>query len=248
MSTRKAEYVFEPEVTEEQWLDLTNDDSDGAIWRSQPRPKVFGTPDRKRLLLVAHLLRLLSDQLTHPIFLEAIEAGEKCADGLISKERMWEVEGRAADFCDSRRFRPQAADDAANCAHRYLYSQDETSEMVVWAAGSRAVRLAKARGKRADRIRREAQDAMKRLNRLLIYEVHGNPFRPVKFADSWRTGTAVALAKQMYESRDFSAMPILADALQDAGCDNDDALTHCRDTSLMHVRGCWVVDLVLGKS
>ncbi|MBP3958607.1 hypothetical protein J8F10_25440 [Gemmata sp. G18] len=51
----------------------------------------------------------------------------------------------------------------------------------------------------------------------------------------------------MYESRDFSAMPILADALQDAGCDNADILSHCRDTSLTHVRGCWVVDLALGK-
>ena len=50
----------------------------------------------------------------------------------------------------------------------------------------------------------------------------------------------------MYESRDFSAMPILADALQDAGCDNDDILNHCRDP-VRHVRGCWVVDLVLGK-
>ena len=52
----------------------------------------------------------------------------------------------------------------------------------------------------------------------------------------------------MYESRDFGAMPILADALQDAGCDNDDMLNHCRDEQQAHVRGCWVVDLVLGKS
>ena len=52
----------------------------------------------------------------------------------------------------------------------------------------------------------------------------------------------------MYESRDFAAMPILADALQDAGCDNDDILNHCRDERPRHVRGCWVVDLVLGKS
>ena len=58
--------------------------------------------------------------------------------------------------------------------------------------------------------------------------------------------TAVALARQMYESRDFSAMPILADALQDAGCDNEDILSHCRSDG-PHVRGCWVVDLVLGK-
>jgi len=51
----------------------------------------------------------------------------------------------------------------------------------------------------------------------------------------------------MYESRDFSAMPILANALQDAGCDNEEVLNHCRDANQVHVRGCWVVDLVLGK-
>jgi hypothetical protein len=42
-------------------------------------------------------------------------------------------------------------------------------------------------------------------------------------------------------------MPILADALQDAGCENADILDHCRDAKATHVRGCWVVDLVLGK-
>jgi hypothetical protein len=73
-----------------------------------------------------------------------------------------------------------------------------------------------------------------------------NPFRPVAFDPEWRTSTAVALAGQMYEARDFSAMPILADALQDAGCDNADILDHCRSPG-PHVRGCWVVDLVLGK-
>jgi hypothetical protein len=52
----------------------------------------------------------------------------------------------------------------------------------------------------------------------------------------------------MYESRDFGAMPILADALQDAGCTSDDILKHCRDAHATHVRGCWVVDLVLGKA
>ena len=40
---------------------------------------------------------------------------------------------------------------------------------------------------------------------------------------------------------------ILADALQDAGCDNDDMLNHCRDEKQVHARGCWVVDLLLGK-
>ena len=82
----------------------------------------------------------------------------------------------------------------------------------------------------------------------LVCDIFGNPFRPVNFDPAWRTSTAVTLATQMYESREFGATPILADALQDAGCDNDDILAHCRDATQVHVRGCWVVDLVLGKS
>jgi hypothetical protein len=81
----------------------------------------------------------------------------------------------------------------------------------------------------------------------LLRDIFGNPFRPVSFSPSWRTDTVVALARQMYEAQDFSAMPILADALQDAGCDNEDVLGHCRERDPTHVRGCWVVDLVLGK-
>lgn len=80
----------------------------------------------------------------------------------------------------------------------------------------------------------------------LFRDLFGNPFRPVAFSPEWRTDTAIALARTMYESRDFSAMPILADALQDAGCDNDDVLSHCRSAN-PHARGCWVVDEVLGK-
>jgi hypothetical protein len=71
--------------------------------------------------------------------------------------------------------------------------------------------------------------------------------RTMRTFPSWRTDTAVALARQMYESRDFSAMPILADALQDAGCDDEHTLNHCRAADAVHVRGCWVVDLVLGR-
>lgn len=81
----------------------------------------------------------------------------------------------------------------------------------------------------------------------LFRDILGNPFRPISFSSEWRTDTALSLVRMMYDSRDFSAMPILADALQDAGCDNDMILNHCRDANQLHVRGCWVVDLVLGK-
>jgi hypothetical protein len=84
------------------------------------------------------------------------------------------------------------------------------------------------------------------INCELFRDIFGNPFRPVALSPAWRTDTAVSLAGQMYESRDFSAMPILADALQDAGCDNEHILAHCRGPG-PHVRGCWVIDLVLGK-
>jgi hypothetical protein len=80
-----------------------------------------------------------------------------------------------------------------------------------------------------------------------VREVIQYPFRRVTLNPDWLTSTAVAIARGMYESREFSAMPILADALQDAGCDSDDILNHCRGDG-PHVRGCWVVDLVLGKS
>jgi hypothetical protein len=80
----------------------------------------------------------------------------------------------------------------------------------------------------------------------IVRDIFGNPFRPVVFSPQWRTDTAVALARQMYESRDFGAMPILADALQDAVCDSEDILSHCRCDG-PHVRGCWALDLVLGK-
>jgi hypothetical protein len=80
-----------------------------------------------------------------------------------------------------------------------------------------------------------------------LRDIFGNPFRPVAFDPAWRTDTAVSLARHIYESRDFSAMPILADALQDAGCEHEAILAHCRDLHQVHVRGCWVVDLVLGK-
>ena len=63
----------------------------------------------------------------------------------------------------------------------------------------------------------------------------------------WRTTVVQALCRRMLDSRSFDVLPILADALQEAGCENADILDHCRGPG-PHVRGCWVVDLVLGKA
>jgi hypothetical protein len=74
----------------------------------------------------------------------------------------------------------------------------------------------------------------------------GKPPGLATLSPSWRTATAVALGRRVDDSCDFSVLSILADALQDAGCDSSDVLDHCRGPG-PHVRGCWVVDLVLGN-
>ena len=80
-----------------------------------------------------------------------------------------------------------------------------------------------------------------------LRECFGNPFRPATLDPAWLTSDVVALAGGIYAEKAFDRLPILADALQDAGCDNDAILSHCRDTSLAHVRGCWVIDLLTGR-
>jgi hypothetical protein len=80
-----------------------------------------------------------------------------------------------------------------------------------------------------------------------LRDIFGNPFRPVSVEPYWLTSTVLTLATGIYADRAFDRMPILADALQDAGCDNDDILNHCRQPG-DHVRGCRVVDLLLGKT
>src|SRR5262249_27021484 len=79
-------------------------------------------------------------------------------------------------------------------------------------------------------------------------DVAGNPFRPVTADPAWRTETVGSLARTMVESNNFDRMPIFADALEEAGCEIEAVLTHCRNTNQIHVRGCWVVDLVLNTT
>ncbi len=98
----------------------------------------------------------------------------------------------------------------------------------------------------------------------LLREIVGNPFRPVKLREevpsrwpntsyvfepswlTWKNGTVPRIAQAIYDERRWEDMPILADAIEDAGSDCEDLLTHCRSGGI-HVRGCWAVDLILGK-
>ena len=75
------------------------------------------------------------------------------------------------------------------------------------------------------------------------------PFHPVTIDSAWlawNEGIIPRMAQTIYDDRTFDRLPVLADALEDAGCSNGDLLAHCRQSG-DHLRGCWAVDLVLGK-
>jgi hypothetical protein len=94
---------------------------------------------------------------------------------------------------------------------------------------------------------RERDEARAQCN--LLRDSFGNPFRPVAFEPrwlSWHGGCVVQLARDIYEERRFDHLPILADALEEAGCDDEEILWHCR-AETEHARGCWVVDSILGR-
>jgi hypothetical protein len=119
--------------------------------------------------------------------------------------------------------------------------RSEESRMTVLSSAANAASLVEhVEGPEAARSERGYQYRMFR-------DIFGNPFRPVSFSDEWRTSDVILLARGIYAERAFDRMPILADALQDAGCDADNILTHLRDVTATHVRGCWALDLVLGK-
>jgi hypothetical protein len=81
----------------------------------------------------------------------------------------------------------------------------------------------------------------------LLRDIVGDPASSFDFDSRWRTHDVIGLAHAIYGDCKFELLPILADALMDAGCDDERVLSHCRSIT-RHVRGCWVVDLVLGKT
>jgi hypothetical protein len=81
----------------------------------------------------------------------------------------------------------------------------------------------------------------------IFHEIFGNPFCPPSLDGGWLNETVVSLAQAIYGQRAFDQMPILGDAMEEAGCSDATMLNHCRQSG-EHFRGCWVVDSLLGKT
>ena len=86
-----------------------------------------------------------------------------------------------------------------------------------------------------------------RLQESIFREIVGNPFLDIEFDPRWRTGDVLGLARGIYANKTFQHMPILSDALMDAGCDDERIIGHCRG-KCQHVRGCWLLDRILRQA
>jgi hypothetical protein len=192
---------------------------------------------RKLRLFACGCCRLVWPHIKDSHLINAVEVAERFADGVATAKDLQ----TARNFADSVTLRTYSEDVSSAQADTLVALVIATTETKPHSAAfmvtTYPLPLAGYCGEK------------KKANALIcdtLRDIFGNPFRAVPVDPTWLTSTVVALARQMYESRDFSAMPILADALQDAGCENATILDHCRGVG-PHCRGCWLVDKLLGK-
>ena len=93
----------------------------------------------------------------------------------------------------------------------------------------------------------QAQREEKTRQVAILHDLFGNPFQPIEIDAAWLTPDVISHVEAIYTEGDFERMPTLGSALQKAGCDEVNILNHCHE-SIGHVRGCWVIDSLLGKS
>jgi hypothetical protein len=224
---------------------LTAEEWDACRYPGTMLPHLRTASPRKLRLFVCACCRRVWDAMFDERSKRVVEAAEQWADGQMTARDLKPIQlaaclakkpGAFDSASPNRVTIPKAygGDDryyyAARAARSAGVLQKTWVVNAAWAASQAGVN-------------REAEEAAQTD---LIRDVFGNPFRPVILSPAWRTDTAVALAQRMYDACDFSAMPILADALEDAGCTDEAILMHCRGPG-PHVRGCWCVDRLTGR-
>jgi hypothetical protein len=196
--------------------------------------------DRKLRLYAVACSRGLWHLMTNPRSQRAVEVAEQYADG----EATW------GDMAAARAAVGAAVGAAADTA---AWAATWAAWVVAWADAWEAARRAARTAARAATWEAAGAATWDAALVALLREVFGNPFRPVAVDPAWlawRGGTVGRLAQAAYEERqlpsghlDAARLAVLADALEDAGCQDDELLGHLRGAG-PHVRGCWALDLV----
>lgn len=223
-------------MTEADWLSVTD-----------PAPMLEflkgNASERKLRLFTVACCRKAFSLLQSQKFLNAIEVSEQYADGLASDDKLRKVRSQIRESATRTigRGLPWSRPVQGNYARGNVIAACSRNIDEVLLAVSAVCVTADSHESYVTKCKLERQ-----LQAALLREIVQFPLGRAILNSSWLTCTVVPLAEGIYRDRAFDRMPILADALQDAGCDNEDILSHCRGPG-PHVRGCWVVDLVTGR-
>jgi hypothetical protein len=230
-------------MTEAEWLESSNPQAMLEYLRGY-------ASDRKLRLFACACCRCLWKYLIEDAARNAVEVAERFADGLADDEERSAARKGAHRASQARGVVVWPSDPkwmrrAASAAY---YATARSAAEAAWNTPQLLIEvlLARAAGYAscgAQTIRTGEQ----LVQAATLREIFGDPFRRVTLATAWRTPDVMALTQHAYDERAFDRLPILADALEDAGCTDAAILEHCRGPG-PHVRGCWVVDLLLGKS
>ena len=142
----------------------------------------------------------------------------------------------------SRRYHDDAATLSRFRAEQSLFKKD------AWEAArevQRAVEIAVVAAARPEEAQ-EFDHIIRQDMANLLRDIIGNPYFPIYFLPNWQSTEAVALATTVYQGRTFDLLPQLGNIIENSGCSESTILNHCRSCG-QHVRGCWIIDMVLNK-
>lgn len=211
--------------------------------------------ERKLRLFACASVRLVWDLLTDERSRHAVSIAEDMADqslrpGQLANARVSAMHAfereRGGTVEMTQSYIDLAGNPNASPRECALYAAEQTlhpnASKAILAADNAAWALAGSRtGERYSRARNKECD--------LLRCIFGNPFRKPILRSEWREwqgGLVMEMARSIYQERNFDDLPILADILEEAGCDQEAILEHCREETV-HAKGCWVIDLFLGN-
>jgi hypothetical protein len=198
-----------------------------------------GASPRKLRLFAVACCRRIWRHLADARSKEAVDRAEEYAEGKLDAERL--------------RFSMSAAWDAYLTQDEAALHASRGAALVADAAPGFAAREAADAAIAATVCDPDDPEEDHVFQAIILRDIFYNPFRPVSITPDWLTPTETSLARAAYDERslpsgelDLARLAVLSDALEEAGCDDADILNHLRSLG-PHVRGCWVVDLLLGK-
>ena len=234
-------------MTEQEWLKQPWAYAMFEFLSSGGKPSV-----RKLRLFAVGCCRRIWHHLPDERNRRAVTVAERFADDLATKEEMEKV-CQAAQVVSHSFQPPWNAEKVA--AYHAAWASGWAASEEAWATWLTSTEATKTMRGAASALQTggDAVGPERAKQSDLLRDIFGNPFRPVSINPSWLTPTVSRLTATAYEERalpsgelDSARLAMLADALEEAGCANTDILNHCRSEG-PHVRGCWVVDLILGK-